>query len=265
MWYYDTSDRRCRQFYYGGCGGNENKFTTEEACMQRCEHVTEQPEVQPEPEAPPREHEQHPPSVPGGICEQTADVGDCSDYTLLWYYDTEETRCRQFYYGGCGGNDNRFATEDECSRRCSSSYRPPEVPDQSVETSQESSSAKCFLPAVSGNCLDYTPRWFYNSADGICEQFLYTGCHGNANNFASEDECESECFAAQPTCSLPPLRGNCSESIIRWHYDPQTRNCYEFEFSGCRPNRNNFNTERECLDFCSGDKRGPDGQPPAPV
>lgn len=37
----------------------------------------------------------------------------------MWYYDTERGRCLPFAYGGCGGNDNRFNTEAECTGICS--------------------------------------------------------------------------------------------------------------------------------------------------
>uniref|UniRef100_A0A8C2QB50 Serine peptidase inhibitor, Kunitz type 1 a n=1 Tax=Cyprinus carpio TaxID=7962 RepID=A0A8C2QB50_CYPCA len=39
-WYYNPYDGSCHRFNYGGCDGNENRFKTEEECMQSCNGVT---------------------------------------------------------------------------------------------------------------------------------------------------------------------------------------------------------------------------------
>ena len=51
----------------------------------------------------------------------------------------------------------------------------------------------CSLPAETGPCRAYIPRYFYNSTSMKCERFIYGGCLGNANNFRSEEECEGCC------------------------------------------------------------------------
>lgn len=53
-----------------------------------------------------------------GPCSMDPMAGDCQDYTLKWYYDKEKQACRQFWYGSCGGNANRFETKEECEARC---------------------------------------------------------------------------------------------------------------------------------------------------
>jgi hypothetical protein len=44
--------------------------------------------------------------------------GPCGEKLARWYYDMNESRCVPFYYGGCQGNANRFATLGECEKGC---------------------------------------------------------------------------------------------------------------------------------------------------
>ncbi len=52
------------------------------------------------------------------ICTLDKDTGTCDQYQIMWYYDTLSGQCKNFYYGSCGGNANRFGTEQECQLRC---------------------------------------------------------------------------------------------------------------------------------------------------
>ncbi|XP_048259163.1 low-density lipoprotein receptor-related protein 1-like isoform X13 [Haliotis rufescens] len=51
-------------------------------------------------------------------CKLERSRGPCANYTLKWYYDDQASMCNMFWYGGCGGNDNRFEKEDECESTC---------------------------------------------------------------------------------------------------------------------------------------------------
>ncbi|KAM6410528.1 collagen alpha-4(VI) chain-like [Pluvialis apricaria] len=54
-------------------------------------------------------------------CDLVQDSGECQNYVLKWYYDKEQKMCGQFWYGGCGGNKNRFETLEQCGFLCKES------------------------------------------------------------------------------------------------------------------------------------------------
>uniref|UniRef100_A0A803Y8V6 Uncharacterized protein n=3 Tax=Meleagris gallopavo TaxID=9103 RepID=A0A803Y8V6_MELGA len=56
------------------------------------------------------------------VCDLVQDSGECQNYVLKWYYNKEQKMCGQFWYGGCGGNKNRFETQEECGFLCMKSF-----------------------------------------------------------------------------------------------------------------------------------------------
>ncbi|XP_028926626.1 collagen alpha-4(VI) chain-like [Ornithorhynchus anatinus] len=70
--------------------------------------------------APEENRKEHPEKTSGNadVCSMAQDRGECQDYILKWFYNSEQKSCMQFWYGGCGGNPNRFETQQECESRC---------------------------------------------------------------------------------------------------------------------------------------------------
>ncbi|XP_022255050.1 uncharacterized protein LOC106470708 [Limulus polyphemus] len=57
------------------------------------------------------------------ICHQPKKVGFCRARKPRYYFNPEKGKCELFYYGGCGGNANRFTTLEECEHKCHGKYR----------------------------------------------------------------------------------------------------------------------------------------------
>ncbi|XP_046402802.1 LOW QUALITY PROTEIN: papilin [Ischnura elegans] len=219
-WFFDGSENRCMPFYYSGCEGNSNRFET----LAECEGVC-------------------PPKIELDTCMMPALVGECRNFTTRWYYDSYELRCRQFYYGGCGGNQNNFARLEDCQYRCTAGYST-EAPVQEFRTDY------CFYPDDTGPCTQASEKWFYDRRDGVCKPFTYGGCQGNQNRFDSRAECENYCGNAQDVCVLPRVVGPCSGSFTQWYYDHETDSCHMFDYGGCQGNKNRFNDQESCQRRC---------------
>lgn len=61
------------------------------------------------------------------------------------------------------------------------------------ETTSSSEDDFCNLPSDTGPCRGYIESYYYNSASGQCEKFVYGGCKGNKNNFQTIEQCETTC------------------------------------------------------------------------
>ncbi|KAM4529273.1 kunitz-type protease inhibitor 1-like [Fundulus diaphanus] len=53
-------------------------------------------------------------------------------------------------------------------------------------------------------------------------------------------------------CLAPAKVGPCRAAFPRWHYDAQKGGCEQFTYGGCKPNKNNFLSEPECMSACRG-------------
>ncbi|MPC14186.1 Tissue factor pathway inhibitor [Portunus trituberculatus] len=104
-WYYDLGSGRCSQFFSTHCGQSHNTFDYKEVCETMCGFLTTSTTVTPATPVP-------------LLCYMKWDAGTCRGADLKYYYAPKAGTCIPLYYSGCGGNDNRFDSMEECLHVC---------------------------------------------------------------------------------------------------------------------------------------------------
>lgn len=51
----------------------------------------------------------------------------------------------------------------------------------------------CSKPKETGPCKSIHPRFYFDSNEQNCKEFIYGGCLGNENNFEELSDCEDKC------------------------------------------------------------------------
>ncbi|XP_060809788.1 amblin-like [Amyelois transitella] len=104
-YYYDIKFGDCKVTpIVGDCNENRNAFASFSRCKEAC-----------------REAASHPLRnnyTDNVSCRLQFDFGACDEYHPMWYYDVSSRTCRGFSYSGCGGNRNRFLTNQDCTTAC---------------------------------------------------------------------------------------------------------------------------------------------------
>uniref|UniRef100_A0A023FPG5 BPTI/Kunitz inhibitor domain-containing protein n=1 Tax=Amblyomma cajennense TaxID=34607 RepID=A0A023FPG5_AMBCJ len=160
-------------------------------------------------------------------CTSKAEVGLCKAKLPRWWFNTESGKCETFYYGGCGGNKNRYLSKEQCEKtcalpidkRCKSKYKSLHNDSRKSSYVFDSSTKQCrrgrgpFLnqrecaytcrsvavctqprPSVlcAGNAF---PVYYYSPITGKCHSDL--GCSYKGNNFPTLVECRRTCKAGK--------------------------------------------------------------------
>ncbi|KAL5108732.1 Papilin [Taenia crassiceps] len=170
--YFDKALERCSWFVYLGCGESDNQFGSIEECNDTC--------MTPEALTTIRQSAQEVCELPRLLPDGTG-CEDVGQTTSRWYYDAQTQLCKEFGYSHCSGTANNFLSKSSCELFCGAKT-----------LSQE---AICELPPETGDCRIQKPHemWYYDSGNGGCLSFAYSGCGGNENRFPSLSACLEAC------------------------------------------------------------------------
>jgi hypothetical protein len=167
--------------------------------------------------------------APIDTCSLPPSVGQCGSAVARWYFDVATGGCEQFVWSGCGGNDNNFESREACGATCNDPCDCPAPGNEPVcgvngltypsaclaacngvavhyEGECGLGMPICALPKDSGPCSAHLAHWYFDTSSMSCKPFTYSGCGGNANNFASEAACS---FMCSPQAPCPPGQQGC--------------------------------------------------------
>ncbi|XP_033028409.1 carboxypeptidase inhibitor SmCI-like [Lacerta agilis] len=97
---FNTETLKCEEFIFGGCGQNENNFLNETECYQECGRFGKNKYSLPD------------------KCKLPLKVGRCKGSFPRFSFNNETLKCEEFFFGGCGANENNFLNETECYQEC---------------------------------------------------------------------------------------------------------------------------------------------------
>ncbi|XP_038641952.1 kunitz-type protease inhibitor 2 isoform X2 [Scyliorhinus canicula] len=190
---------------------------------------------------------------PKADCTRPSLTGPCRASFQRWFYDAASKTCKIFFYGGCLGNGNNFNAEAECLERCDG----VSVNAVTVSTRNLQSLKDCTRPCsasdfrcgdgccVSRNRLcDGTSQCSDKSDVRYCKAVhdSYVRLTGHQGSSPLDNE----------QCNAPKKVGNCRAAFPRWYFDTQTQTCTKFMYGGCKGNKNNYESEQDCIATCAG-------------
>ena len=198
-------------------------------------------------------------------CYQPANAGPCLAAFSRYYYNKTEGQCLVFTYGGCGGNQNNYATREACTKECGGSsdentaplressgvFPQPRGGSDFPDRPSSSNSANSFLQRNS----PLQQRDSFNS--GRFTGRLKDGREGRGIGIPDRQQAQQ---TSQPTqqnqagnenrCMLRADRGPCRRQVLRYHYNSQAGQCQAFSYGGCQGNANNFPSLVACASAC---------------
>ncbi|XP_032385877.1 tissue factor pathway inhibitor a [Etheostoma spectabile] len=157
-------------------------------------------------------------------CHLSEAPGPCRGLLTRYFFDSDSQQCKHFYYGGCFGNANNFKSMAACQAKCQNPAKPTKAPDVNTRSARKS--------IVQPTTL--TGELTVKEA-----QVQANGTNGEPRDFKPTELCFS-----------PVERGPCDGAEKRFAYNPKTKRCLMFQYSGCGGNDNNFTHRKDCFHKC---------------
>ncbi|CAG0912305.1 unnamed protein product [Notodromas monacha] len=249
-WTFDVTIGTCVGYTYGGCGGSENLFRTEEQCKALC---PDYPGVSSDAIGNTKLPKQCPnvcPALEDPVCGSNGmtfpnacilEVTACSknqDIKLLHFGPCADqpsgfpllvipcpVGCLPVREPVCGSDNQTYSNLCEMhvqscganSNNITVQHEGPCASNATVIAPKDRKPA-CDLPIYTGPChISAFRKWGFHKETGRCEWFFYGGCLGNDNRFDTPYDCQMSCGGSEPLTDFACDQRKCTWKI--WaHY-----------------------------------------------
>ncbi|XP_058472251.1 tissue factor pathway inhibitor a [Solea solea] len=160
-------------------------------------------------------------------CHLAEAPGPCRGLVKRYLFDSRSQQCQPFFYGGCFGNANNFRSMAECQAKC---QNPVSVTTEAPDLLTQPVRGASVQPTITGELVVIQP---------LMQQMNNT----HQATGVSELKPKGECFSVVD-------RGTCHGADKRFAYNPVTKRCQMFHYSGCGGNENNFTSRKHCIRKC---------------
>ncbi|XP_064486146.1 kunitz-type U19-barytoxin-Tl1a-like [Ornithodoros turicata] len=164
-WFNNFITGKCEEFSYGGCEGNANNFLNKQECEDRCKYV------------------------PKKACTLDPEGGPCRALIPRWHFNETDGRCKEFSYGGCGGNENNFSSRQACEDSCLRTKQLKVNNYTSINYTMD-----CEPQPFKRNCTYGSKRFFYNASKEACQPLEDGTCARGRNKYDQKSKCRMACF-----------------------------------------------------------------------
>ncbi|CAG7732167.1 unnamed protein product, partial [Allacma fusca] len=234
------------------------------------------------------------PGFNGSLSSEFCDAVDCG--IQIWYSKQMEQGCSPVYYLDSTSKLGCCPVSWHCPEASSMKqvanesleYESIQSPENETVEGQHNSvltriaektqvvskEDSCRQPKETGGCMASRSRYFYNNETKRCEEFTYSGCKGNLNNFITFQDCLRTCTTAknndgditgrfasislqavpssksEDPCTQEVSPGRCRAFFARFYFNPAANRCQFFIYGGCGRNDNNFKTKESCEATC---------------
>uniref|UniRef100_UPI0037E8B17A tissue factor pathway inhibitor a n=1 Tax=Semicossyphus pulcher TaxID=241346 RepID=UPI0037E8B17A len=168
-------------------------------------------------------------------CHLSEAPGPCRGLVTRYFFHTESQQCKHFYYGGCFGNANNFYSMAECQAKCQNPVKPTKAPEVHTQSARRAFNVQPTI--ITAELTAREPQ-----------------VQMNETNHELKD------LTPADPCTRPLEKGTCDGAEKRFAYNPKTKMCHVFRYSGCGGNENNFKHRKECRIKCGRRRKAHGGR-----